>query len=148
MLTMKTLVNAIAFGVLALFCSAQAQASGSGTPDSDMLRELKRMIEQQQAQLDKQAAEIAALKEQLAGNSEALAVKADKADVEGLDRVVSSSSANVNVSLYGQFNPALLFADNGDSSKTYVVDNVHSQTRFGLRASVAAATGWEIGGRL
>ena len=148
MFTAKTYVKAAILATLTLICSAQAQASGGGTLDSDMLRELKRMIEQQQAQIDKQAAEIAALKEQLAGNSEALAVKADKADVEGLDRVVSSSSANVNVSLYGQFNPALLYADNGDSSKTYVVDNVHSQTRFGLRATVAATEAWKIGGRL
>ena len=57
------------------------------------------------------------MRDQLSGNTEAIAVKADKADVEKMDKVVSSSFSNVNVSLYGQFNPALLYADNGDSSK-------------------------------
>jgi len=144
----KAGVSGTLLATLVLFSSTRALASGSGTLDNDMLRELKRMIEQQQTQIDKQAAEIAALKEQLSGNSEAIAVKADKADVEGLDKVVSSSFTNVNVSLYGQFNPAMLYADNGDSSKMYVVDNVHSQTRFGLRAAVDTSSGWKAGGRL
>ena len=130
-----------------IMCATHVHGSGSGTLDNDLLRELKRMIEHQQAQIDKQAAEIAELREQLSGNTEAIAVKADKADVEKMDKVVSSSFSNVNVSLYGQFNPALLYANNGDSSKLYVVDNQHSQTRFGLRASVDALSGWQAGSR-
>jgi len=129
------------------FCSVQAFAGGNTKLDSDLLHELKRMIEQQQAQIDQQAAEIAALKEQLGGNTEAIAVKADKEDTEDLDKVVYSSFANVNVSLYGQFNPAALYVNNGDSSKLYVVDNVHSQSRLGLRARVDTASGWQVGGR-
>jgi hypothetical protein len=132
---------------VSIMCATHVHGSGSGTLDNDLLRELKRMIEHQQAQIDKQAAEIAELREQLSGNTEAIAVKADKADVEKMDKVVSSSFSNVNVSLYGQFNPALLYADNGDSSKLYVVDNQHSQTRFGLRASVDTLSGWQAGGR-
>lgn len=124
-----------------------AWASGSGGVDADMLQELKRMIEQQQAQIDKQASEIAALKEQLGSNTEALAAKADEAQVEGLDTVAYSSFSDVDVSFYGHFNPAILWADNGDSSKTYVVDNVHSQTRFGLRAAIDTTSGWQVGGR-
>ncbi|MCG6929974.1 MAG: porin [Desulfofustis sp.] len=128
--------------------STPAQAAGRTDVDADLLRELKRMIEQQQIQLDRQAAEIAALKEQLAGAGEALAGKADKAEMEGLDEAAYSSFDNVDVRFYGQFDPALLWADNGESSKTYVVDNVHSQTRFGLRASVAGIDRWNLGGRL
>lgn len=134
-------------GVLIIFCSAQALAGGDTKLDSDMLHELKRMIEQQQAQIDQQAAEIAALKEQLGGNTEAIAVKADKAETENLDKVAYSSRANVNVSLYGQFNPAALYVNNGDSSKLYVVDNTHSQSRLGLRARVDTTSGWQVGGR-
>ncbi|MGI9537520.1 MAG: porin, partial [Desulfocapsaceae bacterium] len=133
--------------VLIIFYSAQVIAGGSSKLDSDMLHELKRMIEQQQAQIDQQAAEIAALKEQLAGNTEAIAVKADKEDTEDLEKVAYSSFSNVNVSLYGQFNPAALYVNNGDSSKLYVVDNVHSQSRFGLRARVDTTSGWQVGGR-
>jgi len=140
-------LQAGAFGALISFCSVQAFAGGNTKLDSDLLHELKRMIEQQQAQIDQQAAEIAALKEQLGGNTEAIAVKADKEDTEDLDKVVYSSFANVNVSLYGQFNPAALYVNNGDSSKLYVVDNVHSQSRLGLRARVDTASGWQVGGR-
>ena len=134
-------------GVLIIFCSAQALAGGDTKLDSDMLHELKRMIEQQQAQIDQQAAEIAALKEQLGGNTEAIAVKADKVETENIDRVAYSSFSNVNVSLYGQFNPAALYVNNGDSSKLYVVDNTHSQSRLGLRARVDTSSGWQVGGR-
>ena len=115
--------------------------------NSNMLQELKRMIEQQQAQLDKQAAEISALKEQLSGTTEALTTKADKEALKDRTEVTSSYS-NVNVSLYGQFNRALMYVNNGDSSKWYSVDNTNSQARFGLLASVDTASGWLVGGRL
>ncbi len=143
----KRYTKAAAVGALMLFCSAQALAGGNSNVDSDMLNELKRMIEQQQVQIDKQAAEIAALKEQLAGHSEKIGAKADKTEVEKLDKVAYSSFSNVDVSLYGQFNPAMLYVNNGDSSKMYVVDNVHSQTRLGLRAAVDTMSGWKVGGR-
>ncbi len=38
-------------------------------------------------------------------------------------------------------------SNNGDSSKLYVVDNVHSQSRLGLRARVDTTSGWQVGGR-
>ena len=139
--------NAGALGILIFFCAVQASAGSTSKLDNDILRELKRMIEQQQAQLDQQAAEIAELKEQLAGTTEAIAVKADKAETENLDKVAYSSRSNVNVSLYGQFNPAALYVNNGDSSKLYVVDNTHSQSRLGLRARVDTISGWQVGGR-
>lgn len=141
----------IAVGAVFAVCLAtQAQAGGSGGSmmDDSMLQELKRMIEQQQKQIDQQAAEIAGLKEQLVGNSEMLADKADKEDVKGLDKVVTSSFERVNLSLYGHINRALLYANNGDTSKWYSVDNINSQTRLGLRASVETMSGWDVGGRI
>ena len=143
----KNYLKAGALSALIIFCSTQVVAGGDTKVDSDMLHELKRMLEQQQAQIDQQAAEIAALKEQLSGNTEAIAVKADKEETKNLDKVAYSSLANVNVSLYGQFNPAVLYANNGDSSKLYVVDNTHSQSRLGLRARVDTTSGWQVGGR-
>lgn len=137
----------IASGVaLAVLLTGQAHASGSAAIDNDMLNELKRMIEAQQAQIDQQAAELAALKEQLAGNSEALAAKADKEALGDTDRMVTSSFANVNVGLYGHLNRAMLFVDNGDSSKWFPVDNSNSQSRLGLRATVDTTLGWQFGG--
>ncbi len=145
----KKYVRMAAGAAFVVFLAAQVQASGGGMGSSDgMLQELKRMIEQQQAQLDRQAAEIAALKEQLAGNSEAISTKADKADVVDNDKMVISSNPNVNLSLYGHVNRAVLFVDNGDTNKWYSVDNSNSQTRLGLNALVDTNTGWKIGGRI
>lgn len=126
----------------------QVFASSYGTADNDLLLELKRMIEQQQVQLDRQSAEIAKLKEQLAGNTESIGVTADKEELADVEKMATSSFSNVNVSLYGQFNPAILAVNNGDSSDFYVVDNTHSQTRFGLKASVDTVSSWKVGGRL
>ena len=131
---------------MALCLAVQVQASGGGKMDSDMLQELKRMIEQQQAQIDRQAAELAELRERLGGSDEALALKMDKQ--EGLDKVVTSTFANVNLALYGQVNRALLYANNEDTSKWYSVDNINSQTRLGMRAIVDTDTGWIVGGRI
>ncbi|NNK96506.1 MAG: hypothetical protein HKP41_19340 [Desulfobacterales bacterium] len=144
-------VRVAAVGAVLAYCLAtQVQASGSGSTmvDNDMLQELKRMIEQQQAQIDKQAAEIAALKEQIGGTKEALASKADKESVKGIDKMVTSSLSNVNLSLYGHINKAAMYVNNGDTSKWYVVDNSNSQTRLGLRANVETVNDWNIGGRI
>jgi hypothetical protein len=133
---------------LCLATQVQASGSGSGMVDNDMLQELKRMIEQQQAQIDKQAAEIAALKEQLGGTSEALASKADIESVKSTDKMVTSNYSNVNLSLYGHLNRALMYVNNVDTSKWYSVDNNNAQSRFGLRTSVDTATKWKVGGRI
>jgi uncharacterized coiled-coil protein SlyX len=145
----KRYVRVAAVGTaLALCLTTQGQASGSSMVDNDMLQELKRMIEQQQTQIDKQAAEIAALKEQLGGTNEALASKADKESVKSIDKMVTSSLSNVNLSLYGHINKAAMYVNNGDTSKWYVVDNINSATRLGLRASVETVSDWNIGGRI
>ena len=146
----KQYARIAAGAALVVFLSGHVQASGgSGMAVNDsMLQELKRMIEQQQAQLDKQAAEISALKEQLTGNTEAIGTKADKAAVEGNDKMVTSRLSNVNLSLYGHINKAAMYVNNGDTSKWYVVDNINSQTRLGLRANVETMNNWNIGGRI
>ncbi len=137
----------------ALICSVStsAIAGSNGTYD------LEQVVREQQRQLDIQAGEIAQLKEQLKvllgttrQNQEALADKADRKQVEELkiDKVVSSSEKNVDVNLYGQINRAVLWADNGDSSRTYFVDNIFSSSRMGLAAQTRANEDLTIGGIL
>jgi len=144
----------ISVTLFALSFSAQIQAAGNNTMESNMLQELKSMIEKQQAQIDRQAVELSELKKLLAGNSEALAAKADKAevvdkeDIEATDKMVTSGLSNVNLSLYGQVNQAVLFTDNGDSSDWFLVDNSNSQTRFGLKATMDTGMGWDVSGRI
>jgi len=150
----KRYAGVIAATALTLGLTVQVQADSSKTIDNNVLQELKTMIEQQQAQINKQAAELAKLKEQLSGNTKALTAKADKTELadkevtKATDKMVTSRLSNVNLGLYGHVNKAVLFTDNGDSSDWFVVDNMNSQTRLGLKAAVDTGIGWIAGGRI
>jgi len=137
---------------LALAMSLTGQADASTSADTKMLLELKAMLEKQQAQIDKQAAELTTLRQKLAGNTEVLTTKASKEDVakvtEATDKMVSSSFSNVDLSFYGHMNRAILYSDNGDSKDLYSVDNLNSQTRLGFKAGVDTTSGWLVGGRV
>ena len=139
----------------ALICFASASAvAGSGPAGTYTLEQ---MVKEQQRQLDTQASEIAELKEQLKAilgatrqNQEALTAKADKKEIENLkvDKMVTSSNKNVDLNLYGQINRAVLWADNGDSSRTYFVDNIFSSTRMGLNAQAGINDDLTIGAKI
>jgi len=137
---------------LALAMSLTGQADASSTADTKMLLELKAMLEKQQAQIDKQAAELTTLRQKLAGNTEVLTTKASKEDVakvtEATDKMVTSKFSNVDFSLYGQIDRAVLYSDNGDSKDLYSVDNANSNTRMGFNAGVDTSSGWLVGGRI
>lgn len=137
---------------LALAMSLTVQAEASSSVDTKMLLELKAMLEKQQAQIDKQAAELTTLRQKLAGNTEVLTTKASKEDVvkisEATDKMVTSKFSNVDFSIYGQINRAVLYSDNGDSKDLYSVDNNNSNTRMGFLAGVDTTSGWLVGGRI
>lgn len=146
---------ATATGVSALI-GAPHPALAAGLSDSEA-RELKQLVIRQQQQLDAQASQIRMLSEKLDGvlgkteqNSTAIAAKADKKEVENLqtEAMVVSKQPKVDLSLYGQINRAALWSDNGDTSKTYFVDNAFSSTRMGLDALSAVGEGLNIGGKL
>ncbi|MFT5728703.1 MAG: hypothetical protein ACI8PB_002858 [Desulforhopalus sp.] len=133
----------------ALICSLGSAAYAGGV-DENMLLELKKLIEQQQQQLDGQAAQIAELKEQLSGNTKAIEEKADKEAVAslGVDKMVTSKFEHVDVNLYGHLNRGFLWSDNGDSGKVSFVDNSNSQSRLGLNALVSPSEGFTVGGKI
>lgn len=58
------------------------------------------------------------------------------------------AAADMKVKLYGQVNRALLWADDGNQSKTYFVDNSNSSTRFGIDAKAKIEGGLTVGGKL
>ena len=130
-----------------MICSLGSAVYAGGVEES-MLLELKKLIEQQQQQLDNQAAQIAELKEQLGGTTKAIEKKADKEDVAslGVEKMVTSKFPHVDVNLYGHLNRGFLWSDNGDSSKVSFVDNSNSQSRLGLNALVAPSEGFKVGG--
>jgi predicted porin len=54
---------------------------------------------------------------------------------------------NLQVQLYGQVNRALMFADDGQRSKTFFVDGESSGTRFGILGSAQVSPGLRAGAR-
>ena len=131
------------------FCPAVGAQVGGGM-DENMIEELRKLIEQQQKQLDRQGAEIAKLKEQLGGAVQQVEPKVDKAELEELDidKVVTSRFKHVDVNLYGHLNKGILWSENRDSSKIFFVDNSNSQSRIGINASVVSSDGLTVGGKI
>lgn len=144
----------VAAGTSVLLALAGSAVAGPGALS---VTDLDRIVQEQQHQLSVQSSEIALLKEQLNAllgvtekNKEALAAKVDKEEVEKLklDKIVSSKNKNVDVTVYGQVNRAVLWADNGDVSKTYFVDNKNSSSRMGIAAKAKATDDLTLGGKL
>jgi predicted nuclease with TOPRIM domain len=123
-------------------CFVVQGASGlvmAGSEKDDLLMELKNLVERQQKQLDTQASEIAKLKEQMAeltGTQEDVSEKLAAVETEGEKVPVSSGTKHAEVQLYGHINRAVLLADDGNSSKTYFVDNTNSMTRMGIKGKI------------
>ena len=132
---------------LLLTGSAQSVAAAS---IEERLEALEQLLQQEREKNEAQARTI----EQLQNQLDAIEVPASgSAVVAGQDvaapakPVVQSGNDKVKVQLYGQLNRGVLIADDGDSTKTYQVDNDNSSTRIGLLGSVAPDEGWGIGTR-
>jgi predicted porin len=59
---------------------------------------------------------------------------------------IKSGSDKVDLQLKGHVNRALMFADNGDESKVFHVDNTNSESRIGLYGKVKASENMAVGG--
>lgn len=152
---MRAITTIAAVTGMSAILGVSQPACGAEISDSD-IRNLQQLVIRQQEQIDVQAGQIRMLSEKLDSvlgkteqNSTAIAAKADKQEVENLqtEAMVVSKQPKVDVSLYGQINRAGLWADNGDASKVYFVDNNFSTTRMGLDAVAAASEGVNIGGK-
>lgn len=60
---------------------------------------------------------------------------------------VNAFGDKVSVQLYGQIDRALLWANDGDTGKLYIVDNKNSSTRFGFNAKAKVEGGMTIGAK-
>lgn len=58
---------------------------------------------------------------------------------------VRKGNRKVSLELYGQVNRALLSWDDGVDSNSFVADNEHSPSRFGLKGDGKIAEGWKSG---
>ena len=108
--------------VAALLAFVGASAVNAQTADGD-LQEKVDQLQQRVEELEKQQSEGAT------------------------PRVTLNRKPPVTVELSGRINQAFLYADNGDESQPFIVDNDNSGSRFGLEAT-SEANGIELGANL
>jgi len=116
----------------------------------ERLEALEQLLQQERQKNEAQARTIEQLREKLDAMSlpTATSSKATDTKIAAAGKpVVLSDNDKVSVKLYGQLNRAVLIADDGDSTKTYQVDNDNSSTRIGLLGSVVPDEEWAIGTR-
>jgi hypothetical protein len=114
--------------------------------DAQGLEKMQRLIEQQQSQLDAQAKAIEDMKKQLqALSKEAPPSAATTEKLPSLQSVVKPGSDKVDVQLYGQVNRGVMYADDGNDSDFYFVDNDNSSTRLGINAKTKTGGDLEFG---
>ena len=155
MMEMRAITAIAATAGISAILGAAYPVCAAEISESD-IQNLQQLVRRQQEQIDTQAGQIRMLSEKLDSvlgkteqNSTAIAAKTAKQEAENLrtEAMVVSKQAKVDVSLYGQINRAGLWADNGDASKVYFVDNNFSTTRMGLDAVAAFSEGVHIGGK-
>ena len=144
----KTITFMMACCIVCVASTLSVKAAENENMLMEQVLELKKLVEMQQKQLDLQSREINALKQQINQKVETVAVKPEKQEAGPVSKMATSSLQKVKLSLYGHVNRAALFADNGNDSSWYFVDNINSQTRLGLRAAVEKFNNWSIGGRI
>ncbi len=129
---------AVLVAALVLGCITAASAA-----DDKQIKELMRLIEMQQAQID-------ALKAKVESMSETQAAQIQKAEAPPAEipkGVVKSHDEKVALKLYGQVDRAMLVGDDGNRTDTYFVDNDNSSTRFGMLAHVQANDDIKLGSK-
>jgi predicted porin len=127
----KAIYSVAALGVLLL--APQAMAAATNVENAS-LDELRQLIMQQQEQISAQDKAIKALQ---AGQPMQAAM--DQTSVTPVDKLVQSGNDKVSLTLYGQVNRAVMWADDGYDEEVYHVDNDNSSTRFGMKGSARAS---------
>ncbi len=123
----KVLSTAAALG-FCLYLPVAAFAGGPVATDDAVARELQDL----RSQLANQQAEIDMLKEQKV--APAAAPDLSRLDALEKENWVHALKKKVDVTLYGQVNKAVLFADDGHDDDVFFVDNAISGTRLGVTA--------------
>ena len=133
--------------IVGLLLAGSVQSVAAATIE-ERLEALEQLLQQEREKNEAQARTIEQLQNQLDAierPASGSAVVAGQDAAAPVKPVVQSGNEKVKVQLYGQLNRGVLVADDGDSTKTYQVDNDNSSTRIGLLGSVAPDEGWGIG---
>ena len=128
-------------GLITTLLASTGTASAQDV-DAETIEKLQQIIAEQQRQLEEQAAVLKDLQEQVdtirqsANQARQTAARATvaantpRAPVSDQENVVTSDNERVKLSISGQINRAINFADDGDSTKAYFVDNDASNSRL------------------
>ena len=147
--------------LLAVQLPFSTPAVAAGGVDAETVARLEGLIEAQQQQLERQQQQLEALQQQVgqfkqtvtetqAQAKEAKAV-ADEIKVANLDPVekgVTSGSEKVKLAISGQVNRAMNVVDDGDNTEAYFVDNGASGSRFRLVGSARVNDDLTLGTRM
>lgn len=114
-------IIAVVFTAVIFLFSGSAMA----VSDADIER-LEKIIEQQAKELDALKQQVQEMKKEVSTKKATVGAPAAKAKPE---------TKKPDIKIYGQVNKAVLYSDDGDTGRGYIVDNDNSSTRFGLKAS-------------
>jgi hypothetical protein len=109
--------------------------------EQETLERLEKLIRQQQARIEALQEQVDALKGRQAGPTPA-------PTASGTSTAVKPGSPKANVTIYGQVNKAVLYANDGHEDNTYLVDNDNSSTRMGLKAAINPNDRYTIGAKI
>lgn len=119
--------TAIAVGLAAQLGAAGSALANGPAPGGASVEELRRIIAEQQRQLEDQQRMLDVLKDQVEEIGRRTVAAPDVPQ-----RVVTSGQDRVKLSVSGQVNRGLLYADDGEQGEWFHVDNDNSSTRVRL----------------
>jgi len=128
--------------VLIVTAFVLGSTTAASAVEDKQIKELMRLIEMQQAQIDALKAKVEAL-----SATQAEQIEKVEAPAKIPKGVARSGNDKVALKLYGQVDRAMLVADDGNNTDTYFVDNDSSSTRFGMLAHVQANDDIKIGSK-
>jgi predicted porin len=105
--------------------------------DEELLKKLEQIIQNQQKQIDSQAAALSKMKKRLdAFTREKESSSKNQTEIAKVSApTISSGNKNTSLKIYGHINRAILAVDDGDSGNVYQVDNSNSMSRLGFRGT-------------
>ena len=148
-----------AWALLAV-CILLLAAGPAAAADEAMLKRMEELIQKQQEQIEAQNRAIENLQKQVNNMTDTAVEEAREAAAEAAteaaktevakttsDVVRNAQGDKVNLKLYGHANRAYLWADDGDSSDSYFVDNDNSSSRVGAIATAQVTDDISFGGQ-
>ncbi|MGB0935534.1 MAG: porin [Alphaproteobacteria bacterium] len=130
--------------LIALLLSAPAQAGD----DVESLKQLVRELAQRVNDLEDRLAAKESSRQIVQGFEMPAAAKPLPKPIATPDRMVSSGNDKVKLTVSGQVSRAVLYANNGQRSRFFHVDNDNGSTRFQLKGVAKVAPEWEIGAQI